>query len=57
MAITKFIKDLFVVDVEEEVPVQIAACTEKEPAKVTNLNTSKQPASRPKEAAPKNSTD
>lgn len=54
MAITKFIKDLFVVDVEEEVPVQDKQPVQKkEPAKVTNLNTSKQPASRQKEAAPK----
>lgn len=54
MAITKFIKDLFVVDVEEEVPVQDKQPVQKkEPAKVTNLNTSKQPASRPKGAAPK----
>jgi cell division inhibitor SepF len=50
MAITKFIKDLFVV--EEEVPVNDKK-TEQTPAKVTNLNTNKQPNSRQKEAAPK----
>lgn len=52
MAITKFIKNLFVV--EEEVPVN-SARTEQTgtPAKVTNLNTSKQPNSRHKEAVPK----
>lgn len=50
MAITKFIKDLFVV--EEEVPVNDKK-TEQIPAKVTNLNTNKQPNSRQKEAAPK----
>lgn len=52
MAITKFIKDLFVV--EEEVPVNDKKAEQaKTPAKVTNLNTSKQPNSRQKEAAPK----
>ena len=52
MAITKFIKNLFVV--EEEVPVN-SARTEQTgtPAKVTNLNTSKQPNSRHIEALPK----
>ncbi|CDZ99426.1 Cell division protein SepF [Jeotgalicoccus saudimassiliensis] len=52
MAITKFIKDLFVV--EEEVPVNDKKTEQtKTPAKVTNLNTNKQPNSRQKEAAPK----
>lgn len=52
MAITKFIKNLFVV--EEEVPVNnIKAEQTKTPAKVTNLNTNKQPNSRQKEAVPK----
>ncbi len=52
MAITKFIKDLFVV--EEEVPVNDKKAEQvKTPAKVTNLNTNKQPNSRQKEAAPK----
>lgn len=52
MAITKFIKNLFVV--EEEVPVNnIKTEQTKTPAKVTNLNTNKQPNSRQKEAAPK----
>ena len=52
MAITKFIKDLFVV--EEEVPVNDKKTEQtKSPAKVTNLNTNKQPNSRHKEAAPK----
>lgn len=56
MAITKFIKDLFVVDVEEEEPVRTKSTEQqKTPAKVTNLNTSKQPNSRQKEAAPKKS--
>lgn len=57
MAITKFIKDLFVVDVVEEVPVQDKKTEQKKAsAKVTNLNTSKQPNSRQKAAAPKNVT-
>lgn len=52
MAITKFIKGLFVV--EEEVPVNDKKAEQaKTPAKVTNLNTNKQPNSRQKEAAPK----
>ncbi|CAD2078174.1 cell division protein SepF [Jeotgalicoccus coquinae] len=52
MAITKFIKDLFVV--EEEVPVNDKKTEQtKTPAKVTNLNTNKQPNSRQKETAPK----
>ena len=52
MAITKFIKNLFVV--EEEVPVNnIKTEQTKTPAKVTNLNTNKQPNSRQKEAVPK----
>gem|GEM_PF-4469916 len=55
MAITKFIKDLFVV--EEEVPVNDKKAEQaKTPAKVTNLNTNKQPNSRQKEAAPKKSS-
>ncbi|MGO1922576.1 MAG: cell division protein SepF [Jeotgalicoccus sp.] len=52
MAITKFIKNLFVV--EEEVPVNnVKREHTGTPAKVTNLNTSKQPNSRQKEAVPK----
>lgn len=52
MAITKFIKNLFVV--EEEVPVNnVKRENTGTPAKVTNLNTSKQPNSRQKEAVPK----
>lgn len=52
MAITKFIKNLFVV--EEEVPVNnIKTEQTKTTAKVTNLNTNKQPNSRHKEAVPK----
>ncbi len=54
MAITKFIKNLFVV--EEEVPVNnVKREHTGTPAKVTNLNTSKQPNSRQKEAVPKKS--
>lgn len=53
MAITKFIKDLFVVDVEEEVPAaNNKAQQTKAPAKVTNLNTTKNPNNRPKETSP-----
>lgn len=54
MAITKFIKDLFVVDVEEEVPVQKEQPEQKSSiSKVTNLKTDKQNNSRHKEAAVK----
>ena len=54
MAITKFIKDLFVVDVEEEVPVQKEQPKERSSvSKVTNLKTDKQTNSRHKAAAGK----
>lgn len=52
MAITKFIKNLFVV--EEDVPVNNVKTGHTETsAKVTNLNMTKQPSSRQKETAPK----
>lgn len=49
MAITKFIKDLFVVDVEEEVRVPQKE-KQQSTSKVTNLNTTKAIDNRPKPA-------